>query len=190
MRHTFTEALIQESEWIPADEKEIILFGLQQGKSMVNSILITLAIGIIMNLFWESVLFVICFFPLRRYAGGFHAKTQLRCMVISISAIITAFLLLKTICWTKWLIVLCSAACFFIICFTAPVANEKRVLEAEEKRIFGRKAKIIAGIQFIFTMALVYSAQYQAAAIIVVSYFLVIFCLFAGQIKISYFGKS
>lgn len=78
MRHTFTEALIQESEWIPADEKEIILFGLQQGKSMVNSILITLAIGIIMNLFWESVLFVICFFPVKKIRRRISCKNTIK----------------------------------------------------------------------------------------------------------------
>lgn len=76
MKTSYTELLIKDSDWLSVEEKEIILFGLKQGKSLLYSVLATLLTGLLMGLLWESILFVICFLPLRRFAGGFHAKTR------------------------------------------------------------------------------------------------------------------
>lgn len=63
MKTSYTELLIKDSDWLSVEEKEIILFGLKQGKSLLYSVLATLLTGLLMGLLWESILFVICFCP-------------------------------------------------------------------------------------------------------------------------------
>lgn len=108
MRTSRTEWLIKDCEWLSAEEKEIVLFGLMQGRSLINSIAVTILLGLLMGLLWESVLFVICFLPLRRYAGGFHAKTREGCLFFSVTIVVAAFFVIKYLRCENWIIAAAS----------------------------------------------------------------------------------
>lgn len=86
---------MQHASNIDEDDKEIYLFGFYQGLILLLNIVTTLVIGIILNMFVESILFLIFFIPLRIFAGGYHAKTQLRCYVMStITTVLILYLIL------------------------------------------------------------------------------------------------
>ncbi|MBQ8010486.1 MAG: accessory gene regulator B family protein, partial [Oscillospiraceae bacterium] len=77
---------------ILSEDKEIYRYGVQQGLNLAFNFLTTLVIGAVCGMFWESVLFMAAYMPLRSFAGGYHAKTHLRCYLYSI-VMITAVLL-------------------------------------------------------------------------------------------------
>lgn len=182
MKSGYTENLIQDCEWLEEEEKEVVLFGVRQGKNMFNSILVTIFIGIVMNIFWESLLFLICFIPLRRFAGGFHARTKALCLTISIITVIISFAISKRIWQQSDIILWISTISFCLIYNMSPVENKKRLLDVKEKASFGTTAKVIAFIEFLIMLILMHFAQYRFAAIIAVSFLVVNLGLLVGWI--------
>ena len=63
---------------ITSEDKEIYRYGVQQGWNLLLNLLTTIVIGVVCGMFWESVLFIVAYMPLRSFAGGFHAKTHTR----------------------------------------------------------------------------------------------------------------
>lgn len=79
------------------------------------------------------------FFLLRIYAGGYHAKDEMNCKILTYGSIVggiffVSFLHVPLI----WLNVLTGLGCLVIYIF-APVENNKRILGKKEKREFQKK---------------------------------------------------
>lgn len=74
---------MQLSKGLQEDDKDIYLFGVYQGAILLLNICTALLIGVALNMLLEIVIYLICFLPLRIFAGGYHAKTQLRCYIMS-----------------------------------------------------------------------------------------------------------
>lgn len=72
-------------EWgvITADEMEERRYGLKNGAALLTSTLTILIIGLLMGTPLEGVVFLLAFWTLRRYAGGYHCEGQLACYVFS-----------------------------------------------------------------------------------------------------------
>lgn len=190
MKTSYTELLIKDSDWLSVEEKEIILFGLKQGKSLLYSVLATLLTGLLMGLLWESILFVICFLPLRRFAGGFHAKTRGRCLIFSMMVVITAFLFIKYIRCTDWMIAGISFLCLVVLWIIAPVGNEKRLLSEEETACFGKKTKIIMGIETFIMLAILFSGENRYAVVVMSVFVTESLCAILGYIKLKGFERK
>ena len=81
---------------ISEERFSICRYGIKQLFSVCLNLLTTLCIGMVFGLVWESVLFTAAYIPLRSFAGGFHAKTPVRCYWYSAAmiAIVLALLLL------------------------------------------------------------------------------------------------
>lgn len=75
---------------IRSEDREIYRYGVQQGLNLLLNLLTTAVIGILCGMFWESVVYIAAYMPLRRYAGGFHSKTHTRCYVCSVVMITLA----------------------------------------------------------------------------------------------------
>lgn len=65
------------------EKEEIIRYGLDKIKNSCMMSAVTLLMGYAFHVFLQSIVFLICFIALRKYAGGYHADTQKRCYVIS-----------------------------------------------------------------------------------------------------------
>ncbi len=74
---------MQLAKGLDDSDKDIYIFGIYQGAILLLNICTALLIGIILNMFLEITLYLIFFLPLRIFAGGYHAKTQLRCYIMS-----------------------------------------------------------------------------------------------------------
>lgn len=143
---------------VAEEDKEIYLFGFYQGMILLLNIVTTLSIGIILNMFLESILFLICFIPLRIFAGGYHAKTQLRCYIMST---ITTVFILNLIALFHDLVGIIGIVCYItalcIIWKLAPVPDKNKPLDWEEETAYRKKVhKIliiltgILGISYFF----------------------------------------
>lgn len=67
---------------ITDEEKEIICFGLESLEGNLLGIGLTLIVGICFRQVREAILLWWLLFPLRKNAGGYHAKTKTKCMLI------------------------------------------------------------------------------------------------------------
>lgn len=190
MKTFSTKSLIKDCDWLSEEEKEVALFGLMQGKSLCNSIVVTILLGLLMGLFWESVLFVIGFLPLRRYAGGFHARTRRGCLLFSVAVILAVFLVIKYFRCAEWIIAAISFICLMLLWKIAPVGNEKRLLSEKEKACFGKKTKIIAGTEFIAMLIALLFGESRCAVVVMSVFAAEVLCAVLGYMKLQRFENK
>lgn len=125
---------------VPEEDKEIYLFGFHQGLIFLLNMATALFTGIILDMFLESILFLLCFIPLRIFAGGYHAKTQFRCYVLST---ITTFVLLYLIGFLQENLGVETMALYIVsacmIWKLAPVQDKNKPLDADEQRKYRKR---------------------------------------------------
>ncbi len=123
------------------ERKEIIEYGLTRSKVFIGGILVTLVIGVFFGVFIQSVIFLLAFSSLRRYAGAYHADSENKCYAISFITIIFSFWCIKSIEYDVRTCFLMQAFSLFIILLLSPVENKNRKLEICERKKYGKKLR-------------------------------------------------
>lgn len=109
--------------------------------SLLNFILIV-SIGIITGYFFESLLFLLCFVPLRQYTGGYHANTYFKCNLyfcICFSVLLILYSITKSYYSTLCVTVI-NLFSVISIGYFCPIDNKNKRVADKDKRKF----KIIA----------------------------------------------
>lgn len=145
---------------IDAEDQEMYQFGVVHLLYQVSFLAFALAVGLLLKVIPETVLFLAAFFGLRPYAGGWHASTQGKCTLISygIAAIaLGAFRLMPEAALLPLSIVqmLIGVA---VIWRWAPMENPNKLLDAEEIVHYRRYARVITGL---LAVATVFTAAIQ-----------------------------
>ena len=78
-KNMITDGLIEEHE------KSIYYYSIQVLIERIIGFSAIFLIAILQRILLETVLFTLCFFNLRKYTGGFHTKTFIRCFIGTIS---------------------------------------------------------------------------------------------------------
>ena len=154
---------------IEEEDKEIYEYGLTQGIIMLFNVIVTLLIGVLLHSVVETLLFMAVYMPLRSYAGGVHAKTQLRCLVYSFSMVAIILEVIKYFPNNLYIIAAMLVFSVVTVCLLAPVESENKPLDEDEVKRYGRKARLIlffyVGIT-ILMMVLKWSMVYISLAIL------------------------
>lgn len=135
--------ILQENGIIKKEDRELYIYGLHQGLIIILNVLTTITIGVILGRVWASILFMFAYFPLRSCAGGYHAKTPLRCYLISIIMIISVLSSMTLPIWNNVnssIFVLVSS---IVIILYAPVEDGNKPLDAKETIIFKKRTRVI-----------------------------------------------
>lgn len=170
---------------ISPDEIEIVEYGLENLGSSMLGMLITLAIGFCFDYLFESFLLWLLIFPLRKNAGGFHARTKGRCLLFS-----TAMLLVSIICFVQieWPVtghILIVAISTVVIFTMAPVENNNKHLDQAEQKVYRKRTRMILTLEcMLFIFALVLDLK-ELVVVITIDFFIVSVSLLAGRIKLQ-----
>lgn len=98
-----------------------------------------IVLGLVFNLLTESLVFYLSFIAIRKFAGGYHAKTPVRCYMFSIILYIVSLELIGFICESQYCVIitiileLFSLVCIFAI---SPLDSNKHPLNLREKRVY------------------------------------------------------
>ena len=108
-------------------------------------LIITSIIGAIFSAFLQSVVFFFAFFLIRQFAGGYHAKTETRCEILSTLSILCCIVLIKLSKMYDIRIALLSisfvfATLIFILC---PLDTPEKPLSDKEYKYFRKISWII-----------------------------------------------
>jgi len=183
------------TDWLVAsgnvkeEEKEIYVYGLQQGLLIIANIITILAIGFVFNMVWQSLIFMIAYLPLRSFAGGYHAKTQLRCYLFSIVLTIMVLLAIKIIPWTLYVclgLVLFAGAIIFIL---APVEDSNKPLDKKEIAEYKKRTRIMLLLEGLFVALFLFLGKEAISFCIVVSLFALSVMVIEGKVKLYYENK-
>lgn len=148
---------------IDSNDKAIYLYGFQQGALLLINILTLMIIGLIFDMLWQTLCFISSYSILRVYAGGYHAKTKLRCYLFSIGMMTTAIYLIKYISWgwSSYIITLIISST--IILMLAPVEAQNRPLDKLEKTVYRQKSIIILSFLVVLSTLLWFAKARQSS---------------------------
>ena len=150
---------------ISDDEQELYKYGFFILLSQILYFIIVTTIGVLFNIILESIIFYIAFHFIRRYAGGFHAKTETRCEISTLS-ILCCIVLIKLSKMYDIRIALLSislvfAVLIFILC---PLDTPEKPLNDKEYKYFRKISWIILSliivaiiVSFIFKFNVVFA---------------------------------
>ncbi|MCM1092037.1 MAG: accessory gene regulator B family protein [Butyrivibrio sp.] len=183
-----TEYLIRTGD-ASESEREVLDFGFQMLGTVLISGIIVCVTGIYMGMLAEALIFVAALLPLRQYAGGLHLHTRAGCGIVSFMLLACSLLLMKytVVPWKIQLIIYLIGA--LLIAVYAPVDNENNPLDSEVKDKFGRRARIIMGIESIIFILLLILRMQNQSIIIAWAIFLVGILAAMGAMNIQRTGK-
>ena len=121
------------------EEQELYEYAIYIFLSSLLHCITILLIGYFYNLLIESILFYFSFVLIRKFAGGYHARTHIRCYVSStisaivIIAIIKLLILLQEIIYIHLAIIGLSNVCILVIVSMVPLESDNKPLSSNEK---------------------------------------------------------
>lgn len=174
--------LVKEEIIVKAD-LEIYKYGIRQGvDNIINAIVLIIEAAII-SVIWQSITFLFAYTLLRKYAGGMHAKTPERCFIysqiINISVLLSVKYMLKP-SLSLWFLTVVAAIIIFVF---SPVETKNKKLNQEERKAYGKRAKIILVILLIFAGLLDAMIQYKQVTCILVTIFVTSLTMVCGLVK-------
>lgn len=176
---------------VTEDERELYVYGLFMIFSHLMYLVLAIFFGLIFKCFIESVIFYIAFQFLRRYAGGYHAKTETRCEIFSALSILCCIVLIKCSKMYDINIVLLSTSLVFavLIFIFCPLDTPEKPLSDKEYKYFRKISWIILSliivaiiVSFIFKFNIIFAPC-------CVSVILEGVLIGTGQIKKAYIKK-
>ena len=184
-----TEKLLSD-EIISQKEAELVCYGLESIKSDLTGIAMSILIGVCFGRLLEGILLWGLMYPLRKNAGGFHASTRMRCMLLSVGMLIVTFACLIRYNWPRTVYIFITAVSFLVILFLAPMENPNKRLDNAERKVYGRRTRIILTSESVlFLLALLWKWE-KLTAVIAAGFAIVGTSLIAGQLKMRKFKEK
>lgn len=146
MIHSLSDRTIRyaiKNGYIKKEQYDEYLYAL----SMLLNILITditmLCIGFFMRMIWECIIFWLVYKALRKYCGGFHFGTSLKCYLSSCVMCPAVLIVVRYVPYNEsiWCIFTVAAAVMLFI--LSPVEAKNKPLDEKERRFFGRTARVL-----------------------------------------------
>lgn len=170
---------------IEQSESEVYQYGYRLLIEKVCAVIMTFVIAILFDAWIEIFIFCVAFIPIRIFAGGYHARHSLSCMVLS------AGVLILNIFMGKWFLTTGYANYAFVlevmlypaIAWMAPVENSNRVISESEKKYFKRVVLVIYAVQVLIEFVLLLFGRGGLATLVVLAHISVMGSLVAGKTK-------
>ena len=177
MTNMLTNFIIQHSD-AKREDADIIAFGVKYGLITLAEILGMVVISFLMRELSPGAVILIAFISIRVYAGGYHAKTLPRCVVMStilFTLIILGYKMLYLPIIVKGLIALFLGVLILIF---SPVENDNRRLSETEKKVFKNRALLFYSISLIIFILIK-----KLSNILVWAYLMILVVLIGGIVK-------
>lgn len=125
------------NQLINEDKKEIYEYGFEILVSTVAYAFIFLLCAFITSTFWTSIFFFLGFYLIRKFCGGFHADTYIKCHIMSALNHVLVIIILKLLppTYYQFSINTILLFCCALIFLAAPVDHkDKRFVKNERQR--------------------------------------------------------
>ena len=129
------------------EEKEIVYFGLKRLKVILITCILVIITGMLLHEISQTILYIACLLPLRQNAGGYHMQKIWKCSIFSY------IILVLMIFYLKYVELNVGVNVILLISILSPVCNKNHYLDNMEKKVYGRRARLVCyieGLIFIF----------------------------------------
>lgn len=167
---------------IKEEEREIYRYGISNGMVILLNLFTALLIGIFSGHLLSAALFTLFFMLLRSYSGGYHSDSRVFCYLASSAVLLvpvyTSEVMERIPAGLVAAILLAASAVIFIL---SPMDSPKRKLDAEEKKHFGKRARLILTAE-LAVFGLLYGFRYYEPAYAgFCSFCLIALCMLLGK---------
>lgn len=163
MMHRIADATanwLVKANAIKSEDRELYSYAMYSFLFAVAPLMLTMVIGILMNMFFESVLFILPFVIIRKFSGGFHLKSPTVCIFVSTGIIISFLCLIKLVLnhGVYWPVMTATVLCAVQLFIKSPIDSEARKLSEREVVVFGRIARcfVILALTLVALFALLH----------------------------------
>ena len=140
------------NEAIAREDKEVYRYGIQQGMIALLNLGTTIVVGMVFGKLLESILFMAAYIPLRSYAGGYHAKTAVRCYFFSIVMMSAVLWVMRYVMYYGLICGCLTAISGSVIWFLVPVEDRNKPLDDVEKSVYRKRARGIVLAESILSL--------------------------------------
>ncbi len=128
---------------IEEEYTDVYVYGAELFLSFVITTVIIAIIAVVTHTIWISIAHLIVFISLRRFTGGYHAQTHLKCKLITIAVYLAVIVSAHyiDINWFTYIVLLIVGNS--IIFYKAPVENHNKPLTEREIKKFRLLSHIV-----------------------------------------------
>lgn len=144
------------SQLVAKSDRELYVYGLRQGFLLILNISSVLLLALALDLVWQSMAFLAGYYPLRTYAGGYHAKSPLRCYACSLILMVTVLELMRHLDWSSGILVISALAATSVLVLLAPMQADNKPLDESERCLYRRKTLRLTGCLLLLLALAVY----------------------------------
>ncbi|MDD3198830.1 MAG: accessory gene regulator B family protein [Eubacteriales bacterium] len=177
-----TELLLHAGS-ITSEDKELYEYGVRQGIILIINLVTVIVIGLLIGMVWQSLVFLLAYNPIRSYAGGYHASTQLSCYLLSIPIITIILLGIKIIPWNEYICAVVLLFAGMVLFKLAPVEDLNKSLRQNEIVVYRKKSLIIAAVLTCISILLLLAGLTQISASITMALLMTAVMLILGVFK-------
>ena len=177
-----TDSLV-EAGAVPTEDKALYEYGIRQGIVLVINIATAVLIGLVLEMFWQSIIFLLAYNPVRIYAGGYHARTPLACYLLSIPMMFALLLGIRMIPWNGYVCVIVLICIAVITEVLAPVADPNKPLNEREKIVYKGRARAYSAILTGAALMLWFAGMKQTSLSIIMALGVAAIMLILGAFK-------
>ena len=148
--------LYRNEENMDEEQAEIVRYGLELFYLKAFFFLATIAIGILMGSFWESLIFTALLSGIRTMVGGFHANTRMQCFIMSMLTFVCVLMILKIVAVYNVILIpliVLAVISSIVIWKFAPIDTENKPLEDDEIAVFRKKARVMLIVEICISVA-------------------------------------
>lgn len=171
------------SNIVKEEDAEIYIYGINQILVSVLNVSSALIIGWIFGVVLEIAAFMAAYIPLRTFAGGYHAKTPLRCYIFSVMMLIVVSIVIKYLSVSDLAYYVILVAGVFIILLLSPVEDKNKPLDEAEHKVYKRRTIIVASAEFLLCLLLKLLGLNNLLVSIIYSFVVLSFMLITGKAK-------
>lgn len=179
-----------QSNIVKAEDAEIYIYGINQILTSVLNVSSALIIGLILGTFFEVMVFMAAYIPLRIFAGGYHAKTPLRCYIFSLIMLIVVSIGMKYLLLSELAYYAALSAALLIVLVISPVEDKNKPLDEIEHKVYKKRALIIAATELMISIVFRLAGLDKLFIAVVYSFTALGFMLILGAIKNALNSKN
>lgn len=168
---------------IEKEDYEIYCFGLGLLCETIVSFAVFFIIAALLCMLWEFIVFILSFAILRQYAGGFHAKTFVRCLFISCIIVVLLYVPLNFTGDGTVFICIGSALSVPVIAVLSPVDSVYKPIDGDERKKYRKRLLLLLGVEVIAAAVVFFYVNNIYAICIVYSWCVLAASLTAGRIQ-------
>ena len=182
LSHKIGDDLVR-SGVVKEEDAEVYIYGINQILAYVLNASSSLIIGLIFGVTFEIVIFMAAYIPLRSFAGGYHAKTPLRCYIFSVIMLIVVSIGLKYLSVSEWVYYAVLLASVLGVLVLSPVEDRNKPLDEMEHKVYKKRTVFIAAAEFAVSLVFKLVRLDNLFLAMVYSFAVLSFMLIVGKVK-------